>query len=91
VATGFSDEQLQEMHALLSAHVVSQSGKEVHFEPFLVVEAGYSEIQKSPNYPGGFALRFPRFVRIRDDKDIAEIETLESIRERYFRQPGSES
>ncbi|HIH26724.1 MAG TPA: ATP-dependent DNA ligase [Methanoregulaceae archaeon] len=91
VATGFSDEQLQEMHALLADHVVSQSGKEVQFEPFLVVEAGYSEIQKSPNYAGGFALRFPRFVRIRDDKDIAEIETLESIRERYFRQPGSGS
>jgi len=89
VATGFSDEQLQEMHALLADHVVSQSGKEVQFEPFLVVEAGYSEIQKSPNYAGGFALRFPRFVRIRDDKDIAEIETLESIRERYSRQPGS--
>jgi len=69
--------------------VVSQSGKEVQFEPFLVVEVGYSEIQKSPNYKGGFALRFPRFVRIRDDKDIAGIETLEGIRDRYIRQPGS--
>ena len=89
VATGFSDEQLQEMHALLADHVVSQSGKEIQFEPFLVVEVGYSEIQKSPNYVGGFALRFPRFVRIRDDKDIAGIETLGGIRDRYIRQPGS--
>jgi DNA ligase-1 len=52
----------------------------------MVVEVGYSELQKSPNYPAGFALRFPRFIRIRDDKGIDEIETLESIRERYRRQ-----
>ena len=89
VATGFSDEQLQEMFALLSDHVISQSGKGVQFEPFLVVEVGYSEIQKSPNYDGGFALRFPRFARIRDDKSINEIETLAGIRDRYNRQPGS--
>jgi len=86
VATGFSDEQLQEMYALLKDRVISGSGKEVRFEPGIVIEVGYSEIQKSPNYEGGFALRFPRFIRLRDDKSIDEIETLDSIRERYSRQ-----
>ncbi len=47
---------------------------------------GYSEIQASPNYPGGFALRFPRFIRLRDDKGIGEIDTLDTIRSRYLRQ-----
>lgn len=88
VATGFSDEQLAEIYDLLKDHVIAESGKEVKFEPFMVVEVGYSELQKSPNYPAGFALRFPRFIRIRDDKGIDEIETLESIRERYRRQSG---
>lgn len=90
VATGFSDEQLQEMYALLRDRVISRSGKEVRFEPGLVIEVGYSEIQLSPNYEGGFALRFPRFIRIRDDKSIDETESLESIRERYSRQSGND-
>lgn len=86
VATGFSDEQLQEIYALFKDRVISQSGKEVRFEPGIVFEVGYSEIQKSPNYEAGFALRFPRFIRLRDDKSTDEIETLESIKDRYLRQ-----
>jgi DNA ligase-1 len=89
VATGFSDEQLAEVYDLLKDSVTAKSGKEVTFEPVLVFEVGYSELQVSPTYQGGFALRFPRFVRIRDDKGISEIETLESIRDRYQRQSNS--
>jgi DNA ligase-1 len=89
VATGFSDEQLIEVYELLKDRVVKKAGKEVSFEPDLVFEVGYSELQVSPTYEGGFALRFPRFVRIRDDKDIADVETLESIRQRYERQTKS--
>jgi DNA ligase-1 len=86
VATGFSDEQLQEIYALLKDNVISQEGKEVRFEPGMVFEVGYSEIQVSPNYESGFALRFPRFIRLRDDKSVDEIETLAGIRDRYTRQ-----
>ena len=89
VATGFSDEQLIEVYDLLKDRVIKKSGKEVSFEPDLVFEVGYAELQVSPTYEGGFALRFPRFIRIRDDKDITDVETLESIRERYFRQAKS--
>ncbi|HON82279.1 MAG TPA: ATP-dependent DNA ligase [Methanoregulaceae archaeon] len=91
VATGFSDEQLQEIYVLLKDRVISQQGKEVRFEPGMVVEVGYSEIQKSPNYESGFALRFPRFIRLRDDKSIDEIETVDGIRERYTHQGGVRS
>jgi DNA ligase-1 len=83
VATGFSDEQLQEIYVLLKDRVISQEGKLVRFEPGMVFEVGYSEIQVSPNYESGFALRFPRFVRLRDDKSVDEIETLDGIRDRY--------
>lgn len=86
VATGFSDEQLSEVYDLLKDHVLSESGKEVQLEPVLVFEVGYSEIQESPNYESGYALRFPRFIRIRDDKDTADIETLDGIRDRHQRQ-----
>jgi len=89
VATGFSDEQLAEVYELLKDTVISRSGKEVTFEPELVFEVGYAELQVSPTYAAGFALRFPRFIRLRDDKDTTEIETLDSIKERYSRQSKS--
>ena len=89
VATGFSDEQLSEVYDLVKDRVMKKSGKEVSFEPDLVFEVGYAELQVSPTYEGGFALRFPRFIRIRDDKNITDVETLESIRERYLRQAKS--
>ncbi|HVP96969.1 ATP-dependent DNA ligase [Methanoregula sp.] len=89
VATGFSDEQLAEVYDLLKDTVISHSGKEVRFEPELVFEVGYAELQVSPTYGAGFALRFPRFVRIRDDKDTTEIETLDGLKERYQRQSKS--
>ena len=89
VATGFSDEQLAEVYGLLKDTVITKSGKEVTFEPSLVFEVGYAELQASINYEGGFALRFPRFIRLRDDKDITDIETLDSIRVRYKRQANS--
>jgi DNA ligase-1 len=89
VATGFSDEQLAEVYDLLKDSVTSTAGKEVRFEPGLVFEVGYAEIQASQTYDGGFALRFPRFMRIRDDKDIPDIETLDGIRDRYQRQANT--
>jgi len=89
VATGFSDEQLAEVYDLLKDTVISGSGKEVQFEPGLVFEVGYAELQVSPTYGAGFALRFPRFIRLRDDKDTTEIETLDAIKDRYQRQSKS--
>ena len=89
VATGFSDEQLAEVYAMLKDTVTATSGKEVTFEPSLVLEVGYAELQVSPTYEAGFALRFPRLIRIRDDKGIGDIETIESIRARYGRQANS--
>lgn len=86
VATGLSDEMLAELYALLKDRVIAQSGKEVTLEPEFVFEVGYSEIQTSPNYSSGYALRFPRFVRLREDKGVDDIETLDAVRERYRQQ-----
>jgi DNA ligase-1 len=69
--------------------VLAKSGRSVTFEPFLVLEVGYAELQVSPTYEAGFALRFPRLIKIRDDKGINDVETLDSIKERYQRQSKS--
>jgi len=83
VATGMTDEDLTTLHALFRDLVIAESGASVILEPRVVFEVGYSEIQASPNYASGYALRFPRFVRVREDKGIDEVETLESLIARY--------
>ncbi len=83
VATGITDEVLAELYALFKDSVIARSGKEVALEPVVVFEVGYSEIQTSPNYESGYALRFPRFVRVREDKSVDEAETLDTLVERY--------
>ena len=83
VATGITDEALADLYALFKDSVIAHSGKEVTLEPAVVFEVGYSEIQTSPNYASGYALRFPRFVRVREDKSVDEVETLDSLAGRY--------
>lgn len=86
VATGINDETLAELYALFKEKVIARSGKEVTLEPEVVFEVGYSELQTSPNYASGYALRFPRFVRVREDKSVDEVESLDSLTERYIQQ-----
>lgn len=86
VATGITDEVLADLYALLKDSVIARSGKEVTLEPKVVFEVGYSEIQASPNYESGYALRFPRFVGVREDKGVDEVETLDALVERYRQQ-----
>ncbi len=86
VATGMTDEDLASLHALVQDLVIAESGASVTLEPGVVFEVGYSEIQASPTYASGYALRFPRFVRVREDKGVDEVETLESLEERYLAQ-----
>ena len=86
VATGISDDMLDILYEMLKDIVISESKNTVTFEPDTVFEVGYAEIQKSPTYEAGYALRFPRFIRLRDDKSVEEIETLQSIEARFAEQ-----
>ena len=90
VATGLSDNHLSMLYDLLKETVIATSGKEVTLEPTLVFEVGYAEIQESQNYPAGYALRFPRFIRYRDDKGVDEVESLDLIKERFSEQQKAE-
>ena len=78
---GLSFTDLTEM---LKPLVESEEGKRVRVRPEVVVEVAYEEIQRSPHYSSGYALRFPRFVRLRPDKSPEEADTAERI-ERLFR------
>ncbi|HET9225875.1 MAG TPA: ATP-dependent DNA ligase, partial [Thermoanaerobaculia bacterium] len=52
----------------------------VHLRPELVVEIAFSDVQESPHYPGGMALRFARVKRYREDKTAAEADTVQTVR-----------
>lgn len=81
MATGLSDEQLADYTEFFKDYVISESGKDVSIKPKVVFEVAYEEIQKSQTYTSGYALRFPRLVRLRDDKGPADADTLERVEE----------
>ncbi|MFH5798920.1 ATP-dependent DNA ligase LigA [Haladaptatus sp. CMAA 1911] len=79
VATGITDEELAELTELLEPYIATQDGQTVELSPEVVFEVGYEEIQESPTYSSGFALRFPRFLGVRDDKTPDAADSLERI------------
>ncbi|MGH7333501.1 MAG: ATP-dependent DNA ligase [Candidatus Rokuibacteriota bacterium] len=83
---GLTDQEFAEMTARLRALAMGDDGYTVRVQPVMVVEVAYNEIQKSPTYRSGLALRFARIVRIRDDKRSAQATTLLELRARYERQ-----
>ena len=90
VATGIDDAMLATLYDLFKEKIITETGKTVTFEPDTVFEVGYAELQRSVNYPAGYALRFPRFVRLRDDKASGEPETIKSLNYRYALQKKEE-
>ncbi len=83
VGSGFTDEDLIEFTKMLKPLIKREEGKFVEIEPKVVIEVTYQEIQKSPKYKSGFALRFPRFVALREDKSPEEADTIDRIAQLY--------
>ncbi|MFT4326495.1 MAG: ATP-dependent DNA ligase [Candidatus Woesearchaeota archaeon] len=88
VGTGFKELSEQgtsfdDLTIALKPLIESSKGKEVVVKPEVVIEIAFEEIQKSPTYSSGFALRFPRFLRMREDISVSEIDSLEQVQE-YF-------
>ena len=83
---GLTDKQFTEMTARLQALQLSDDGYTVTVQPEVVVEVTYNEIQRSPQYSSGFALRFARITRIREDKEPRQITRLAELQSLYERQ-----
>ncbi len=63
--------------------IIKEEGKIVKVKPEVLLEVSYEEIQKSSTYSSGYALRFPRVIRLREDKPISEIATLRQVEKLY--------
>ncbi|MDD9954561.1 MAG: ATP-dependent DNA ligase [Candidatus Woesearchaeota archaeon] len=72
----------------LKDDITHEEGREVTVKPTLVIEVKFEEVQKSPTYSSGYALRFPRIVRVRSDRRVEEISTLDEVFDLYGAQRG---
>jgi DNA ligase-1 len=88
---GLTDKQFGEMTARLRELKTSDDGYTVTVKPEVVVEVAYNEIQRSPQYSSGFALRFARIKRVREDKSVEQITPLAELQDLYERQFISKS
>lgn len=84
--TGFTDADLEEFTELIEPKIVSVSGREAEVTPEIVLEVEYEEIQSSPQYSSGYALRFPRFKQIRYDLSPEDVDTLSTVKSLYAEQ-----
>jgi DNA ligase-1 len=83
LSTGYTDDELERLTDRLKDLVVDQDGRAVDLEPSVVLEVAYEEIQESPEYGSGYALRFPRFRRTRETLAPEDADTLDRIETLY--------
>jgi len=88
---GLSDELLAWQTAKFLEIEARRDDYTVFVRPEVVVEIAFNDLQESPRYPGGLALRFARVVRYREDKDAGDADTFETVREIYRRATGKDA
>jgi DNA ligase-1 len=79
--SGLTDVEIRELTQYFLGHTTEDRGFQRYVEPTVVLEVAFNNIQRSDRHDSGFALRFPRIVRLRPDKPVAEIDTLARVRE----------
>ena len=75
-----------ELTKKLTPLIIEEKGKSVTIKPKIIVSVTYQEIQRSPNYNSGWALRFPRFTALRPDKSVSEIADLKEVERDFSKQ-----
>jgi DNA ligase-1 len=81
--SGLTDDEIRKMGTVFRKITVGKYGPVRAVEPQVVLEVSFDSIQKSARHKSGFALRFPRIVRLRPDKLPGEADTLERVAEIY--------
>ena len=81
--SGLTDAEIAEMSAWMMEHTLEDQGFFRTVEPLMVLEVAFNNIMRSGRHASGYALRFPRILRIRTDKPLSEIDTVERVEEVY--------
>src|SRR5262249_34544470 len=85
---GLTDEMLAWQAAKFLEIEIGRDDYTVYVRPEVVAEIAFNDVQVSPQYPGGLALRFARVKRYRSDKPASEADTIDTIRRLYERTTG---
>ena len=85
--SGLSDAEISELTRFFRQHTIEDFGGFRTVEPLKVLEVAFNNVMRSDRHDSGFALRFPRILRIRDDKPVDQIDTLARVEEIYNGQP----
>ncbi len=85
--SGLTDAEIAELTQWFTAHTTDDLGSMRLVEPQIVMEVAFNNVTRSDRHNSGFALRFPRILRLRPDKPAAEIDTLARVGEIYEEQP----
>ncbi len=84
--SGLTDVEIAEMTEWFKTHTVEDQGFRRTVEPKIVLEVAFNNMMRSSRHESGYALRFPRILRLRSDKSANEIDTLETVKEIFERQ-----
>ena len=84
--SGLTDAEIKAGTEYFLQHTIEDLGARRIVEPAVVMEVAFNNIQKSQRHESGYALRFPRILRLRPDKPVAEIDTLQRVAQLYARQ-----
>ena len=87
--SGLTDAEIAEMTAWFLAHKVSEHGLRLEVEPKIVLEVAFNNMMRSTRHESGYALRFPRIVRLRRDKPPEQADTIQTVKEIYKREHGA--
>jgi DNA ligase-1 len=68
------------------AHTIREQGLRLEVEPRIVLEVAFNNMMRSSRHESGYALRFPRIVRLRSDKGAKDADTIETVKEIYEQQ-----
>jgi DNA ligase-1 len=85
--SGLTDVEVERLSRYFHEHTIQDFGGWRTVEPTVVLEVAFNNLMRSDRHASGFAMRFPRIMRIRDDKPVAEIDTLERVEAIYNGQP----
>jgi DNA ligase 1 len=84
--SGLTDVEIAEMTQWFLAHTISDQGLRLEVEPKIVLEVAFNNMMRSTRHESGYALRFPRIVRLRPDKLPGDADTIETVQKIYQRE-----
>jgi len=84
--SGLTDAEIAEMTQWFLAHKINEQGLRLEVEPKIVLEVAFNNMMRSTRHDSGYALRFPRIIRLRRDKRPDDADNIETVKEIFEQQ-----